>query len=709
MTDKSSMFRGHKNVSGIAPSAGNEPNNQQQVQSQIMASTTANNNPTSSPPQSTQFSFNAPKAGLASLANAKEPGSSPVNQQQSTVGTFPQRTSAGSPTSNNASPFGVSFGQANPSGMSQGFSFTKSPTIDSSAQNQVTTNAPPFSFNNATSSNPSNFSFNTAAAGNLSNVPVNTATSGNPPRFSFNNVPLVNQSSSSSTSSTSNSQVQQPVPSYVFTPSTQKQDTSINQSQSSSSPIYQPKQQMTNNAQTGPKQISVAQIPASHQPKFSNQDQNEGDGFVELVESSLLAKKVNTKLQDSSDLTIDRSDPTSPLYSTKTFEELNLKPDLLRGIYNMGFRAPSKIQENALPHLMGETPRNIIAQSQSGTGKTVAFSVAMISRIDPSVQSPQALILAPTFELALQIGSVIERMAKFLPYIQIAYAVRDPNISKRPNRIRNQLISEPIVIGTPGTVDEWSRKLHVINLQKLRMFVVDEADVMIAMNGFRTNCVDLVKEINMSNCQMLLFSATYSDEVMEFAREIVQKPVVLRLKREKQTLVNIRQFYIDCSDSEEKYHVIEKIYETLDIGKAVVFCRTKRTARELAVRMANQNHSVRELTGDLEIEVRAAIIEQFRTGIFRVLISTNVMSRGIDIDEVSLVVNYDMPVTADLQPDYETYLHRIGRCGRFGRIGYTFNLIGSHEDFNVMQAIENYFSHMIDQITIDGIGELEIA
>lgn len=697
MTDKSSIFRGFKNVSGTASTTGNEPNDQQHIQSQTMASMTANNNSTSSsPPQTAQFSFNAPKAGLASLANAKEPGSSQINQQQSSVGTFPQKTAGGSPTSNNASPFGVSFGQTNPSGMPQGFSFSKLPTTDSFAPNQTSGSAP-------------RFSFNAAASANSPNPPINNATTGNPPRFSFNNLPLVNQSSSSSNPATNNSQAQQPIASYVFTPSTQKQDTSINQSQSSSSPAHQPKQmlspkqQIINDVHTDSKQTAVAQ-----QPKSSNQNQDEGDISAALAESSLLAKKVNTKLQDSNDLVIDRSDPSSPLYSTKTFEELNLKPELLTGIYEMGFRAPSKIQENALPHLMGKSPRNIIAQSQSGTGKTVAFSVAMISSIDPSIQAPQALILAPTFELALQIGSVIEKMAKYLPYIQIAYAVRDPNVSKRHTRARNQLIPEPVVIGTPGTIDEWSRKLRIINLQQLRMFVVDEADVMIATQGFRSNCVDLVKGLNKSNCQMLLFSATYSDEVMDFAREIVSNPVVLRLKREKQTLNNIRQFYIDCADSEEKYRVIEKIYATLDIGQAMVFCRTKRTAHELAVRMANQQHSVRELTGDLEIEVRAHIIEQFRVGGFRVLISTNVTSRGIDIDDVSLVVNYDMPVTYNSQPDYETYLHRIGRCGRFGRMGYTFNLIGSREDFNVMEAIENYFSHTIDQITIDGIGDLEI-
>jgi len=157
----------------------------------------------------------------------------------------------------------------------------------------------------------------------------------------------------------------------------------------------------------------------------------------------------------------------------------------------------------------------------------------------------------------------------------------------------------------------------------------------------------------------------------------------------------------------KKYYAIEQIYASLTVGQAMIFCRTKATARDLAIRLANQGHSVRELTAALDIEQRAAVIKQFREGLFRVLISTNVTSRGIDVNDVSLVVNYDMPVTTTFEPDYETYLHRIGRCGRFGKLGYTFNLIGSQKDFDIKQKIEHYFSHPIDEITIEGISQLE--
>jgi superfamily II DNA/RNA helicase len=224
--------------------------------------------------------------------------------------------------------------------------------------------------------------------------------------------------------------------------------------------------------------------------------------------------------------------------------------------------------------------------------------------------------------LALQIGSVIERMAQFLPYIQIAYAVRGAQVN------RGQLLTQPIVVGTPGTVEDWCYIRRVINLSTLKICCVDEADVLIATGGFKQTCATLVSKLDPNTCQMMLFSATYSDEVMIFAREIIQNPVVLRLKREKQALKNIRQFYIQCYDPEVKYQAVEQIWASLNIGQAMVFCRTRATARDLAIRMANQNHSVRELTAALDIEQRADIIKNFREGVFRVLISTNVMARG---------------------------------------------------------------------------------
>ncbi|CAF1638800.1 unnamed protein product [Adineta ricciae] len=381
-----------------------------------MVSPTVNNNTTSPSSPSAQSSTNGPKPGLASLANAKEPGNSPTNQQQPAVGTFPQRTSGSPSTTHNSSPFGASFGQ--------GFSFTQPsatanfPTMF--APNQPSGNSASFSFNTTATGTTPNFSFNPAAAAAAATGPTN------PPRFSFSNVNPGLPPSSNVNPSTSNSQAQQPTPSFVFTPSAQKQDTSNNQKS--------PTQQTTQyNMPTGYKQGPVAQTCIAQQPQAVDQDQDDDNPAVSIAESSFLSKMVNTKLRDTTDVVIDRSDPTSPLYSTKSFEELKLKPELLKGIYNMGFTAPSKIQETALPYMLNNPPKNMIAQSQSGTGKTVSFSIAMLSRIDPSIPSAQALVLVPTFELAVQIGSVVERLAQFLPYIQIAYA-KNRSLSEHPER-----------------------------------------------------------------------------------------------------------------------------------------------------------------------------------------------------------------------------------------------------------------------------------
>jgi ATP-dependent RNA helicase DDX19/DBP5 len=194
-------------------------------------------------------------------------------------------------------------------------------------------------------------------------------------------------------------------------------------------------------------------------------------------------------------------------------------------------------------------------------------------------------------------------MAHLLPYIQVAYAVRDPTMPKRHNLVCGQLLTELIVIGTPSTAEDWCRRLRVINLSQLRIGCVDEADVMIATEGFRGTVVNLVNDLNIPNCQ------------------IVRDPVVLRLKREKQTSTNIRQFFICFYDPEHKYYAIQEIYAQLTVGQAIIFCRIKATARELAIRMAEQKHSVRELTAALDIEQRAAIIKQFREGKFRAGVS----------------------------------------------------------------------------------------
>ncbi|KAK3907827.1 DEAD-box helicase Dbp80 [Frankliniella fusca] len=425
------------------------------------------------------------------------------------------------------------------------------------------------------------------------------------------------------------------------------------------------------------------------------------DKPVSPAERSLLQKIIRKGLvENKNDIEIQRKDPTSPLYSVKSFEALHLKPNLLKGVFQMGFNAPSKIQESALPLLLADPPQNMIAQSQSGTGKTAAFVLAMLSRVDPSKNYTQALCLSPTYELAIQTGEVAAKMAQFCPEIKIRYAVRGEEVP------RGTKLTEHIIIGTPGKVVDWAIKFRFFDLSKISVFVLDEADVMIATQGHQDQSFRIHKALSRS-CQMMFFSATYEHDVMEFAEAIVTNPVVIRLKREEESLDNIKQYYVQCKNQDEKYQAIANIYGVVTIGQAMIFCHTRKTAQWLVERMTKDGHAVALLSGDLTVEQRIAVLDRFREGKEKVLITTNVLSRGIDVEQVTIVVNFDLPIDLQRRADCETYLHRIGRTGRFGKAGLAINLIDSPESMDVLKQIEQHFGRKINLLDADDVDEIE--
>lgn len=419
------------------------------------------------------------------------------------------------------------------------------------------------------------------------------------------------------------------------------------------------------------------------------------------AESSLFTKVLRTQLVESTkEIEVQQRDPNSPLYSVKTFEELNLKKELLEGIYGMGFNKPSKIQETTLPMLMCEPPQNMIAQSQSGTGKTAAFVLATLSRIREDLQYPQALILAPTYELALQIGEVVQRMA-CRTNIQLEQAVRGKRYA------RGTQITSHIVIGTPGTTVDWIFKLKFFDPKKLSVFVLDEADVMVSQQGHQDQSIRIKKQLS-SNCQCLLFSATYEEEVMRFAQTVIPDPILIRLKREEQSLDTIKQFYVMCSNESEKYHSLCNIYGTITIGQAMIFCRLKSTATWLQKKMTDDGHAVTMLTSDIPIEERIGTLNRYREGREKVLITTNVCARGIDVEQVTVVINFDLPTIHETgKPDMETYLHRIGRTGRFGKKGIAINFVDSAISLKMIKEIQNYFNKDIIKLNTDDTDEIE--
>uniref|UniRef100_A0A3P8WK78 RNA helicase n=1 Tax=Cynoglossus semilaevis TaxID=244447 RepID=A0A3P8WK78_CYNSE len=430
-------------------------------------------------------------------------------------------------------------------------------------------------------------------------------------------------------------------------------------------------------------------------------EKDEKSTLVDPAEQSLLNKLIrHTLVRNRNQVEVLQRDPTSPLYSVKTFEELRLKPELLKGVYNMGFNRPSRIQENALPMMLAQPPQNLIAQSQSGTGKTAAFSLAMLSHVDPAKKWTQCLCIAPTYELALQIGQVIEQMGKFYTDVKLAYAIRGNRLG------RGMKLEQQIVIGTPGTVLDWCTKFKNIDPKNITLFVLDEADVMIATQGHRDQSIRIQRWLS-KDCQMLLFSATFEDSVWKFAEQVVPDPNIIKLKREEETLDTIKQFYVVCQQEEDKFKALCNLYGCLTIAQAMIFCQTRRMASWLATQMTKEGHQVALLSGEMTVEQRAAVIDRFRNGKEKVLVTTNVCSRGIDVEQVSLVVNFDLPVDMAGDADNETYLHRIGRTGRFGRRGFAVNMIDSERSMDVIQQIQMHFNRKITKLDTSNLEEME--
>ncbi|KAI6123533.1 P-loop containing nucleoside triphosphate hydrolase protein [Pisolithus croceorrhizus] len=423
-----------------------------------------------------------------------------------------------------------------------------------------------------------------------------------------------------------------------------------------------------------------------------------------------------------------QADPDSPLYSAKSFEELGLNPDLLKGVYALGFSKPSKIQERALPLLLSNPPQNMIGQSQSGTGKTAAFVLTMLSRVDFSKNKTQAICLAPSRELARQIMSVVVAMGKFTS-VQTEYAIKD-NLPKDVTRI-----TAHIVVGTPGTMIDLLRR-KVIDSSEIKVFVLDEADNMLDQDGLSDQTLRVKNMLpRHPSPQIILFSATFPDHVRNFANKFAPNANKIELQKEELSVEGIRQFYMDCRDAEHKYDILVSLYQLLTIGQSIIFCQVTYVTAVLSIpgtdtllsidtrriRLHNEwslkVHKVASLHGAKDATERDSVIDSFREGREKVLITTNVIARGIDILQVNMVVNYDLPLmnergnqhSSDSRPDIETYIHRIGRTGRFGRKGISVNFVHDQRTWQQMEEIEKVLGKKIIRIETDDLDEMEEA
>jgi len=369
----------------------------------------------------------------------------------------------------------------------------------------------------------------------------------------------------------------------------------------------------------------------------------------------------------------------------ENFDDMNLREELLRGIYAYGFEKPSAIQQRAIvPCIKG---MDVIAQAQSGTGKTATFSIAILEKIDTSLRECQALILAPTRELAQQIQKVVMSLGDYMG-AQCHACIGGTSVRGDMGKLEQ---GQHIVVGTPGRVfDMITRK--VLRTHDIKQFVLDEADEMLS-RGFKDQIYDVFRMLN-EEIQVILLSATMPAEVLEVTTRFMRDPVRILVKKEELTLEGIRQFYISVEREEWKLDTLCDLYETLTITQAVIFCNTRRKVDWLTEKMHQRDFTVSAMHGDMDQKERDVIMREFRSGSSRVLITTDLLARGIDVQQVSLVINYDLPTNR------ENYIHRIGRGGRFGRKGVAINFV-TDDDKRSLQDIEKFYNTQIDEMPMN--------
>jgi translation initiation factor 4A len=368
-----------------------------------------------------------------------------------------------------------------------------------------------------------------------------------------------------------------------------------------------------------------------------------------------------------------------------SFDDMGLADDLLRGIYAYGFEKPSAIQQRAImPILAGN---DTIAQAQSGTGKTATFSISILQQIELKLNSTQALILAPTRELATQIRKVLAALGDFLNVT--SHACVGGTLVRDDIRLLQQGIQ--VVVGTPGRVYDMINR-QALNLKRMKLFVLDEADEMLS-RGFKDQIYDIFQFLP-EKVQVCLFSATMPPEILDISEKFMRNPIKILIQKDELTLEGIKQFYIHVEKEDWKFDTLCDLYETLTITQAIIYCNFKRKVEMLTDRMAQRDFTVSSMHGDMTGDRRDVIMKEFRSGSSRVLITTDLLARGIDVQQVSLVINYDLP------KNRESYIHRIGRSGRFGRKGVAINFV-TDDDIRAMRELEAYYNTQIEEMPMN--------
>jgi translation initiation factor 4A len=370
-----------------------------------------------------------------------------------------------------------------------------------------------------------------------------------------------------------------------------------------------------------------------------------------------------------------------------TWDDLNLKYDLLRGIYAYGFEKPSDIQKKAIfPIING---KDTIAQAQSGTGKTGTFAISALERVDTSNKNTQVIIIAPTHELVKQIYNVILTLGNNMNDLSIKTIIGGTSIQDDVSEMRKKC--PQIIVGTAGRVFDMIKRRY-IRTKHMKLFILDEADEMLS-KGFKDQIYNIFQHFN-NDIQVAIFSATIPIEVLNLTNKFMNEPVKIILKNEELSLDGIQQYFLACVSDNDKFNMLKNLFSFISIAQCIIYCNNVICVNELQNAMNKEGFSVCSIHSSMDKSKREIAFNNFRSGSYRVLISSNVTARGIDIQQVSTVINFDIPKCV------HTYLHRIGRSGRWGRKGLAINFV-THNDIQHMRTIEKYYQISINELPND--------
>jgi len=378
---------------------------------------------------------------------------------------------------------------------------------------------------------------------------------------------------------------------------------------------------------------------------------------------------------------------TEQIAEIKKWDDLDIDAPILRSIYSHGFETPSEIQKKAIPPI--KQLRDLIAQAQSGTGKTGAFVIGSLSRVDVSKKETQVIVLAPTHELVTQIVSVFKGLSDYMDGLVIHKMVGGTVVADEMQELRENV--PHVVVGCTGRVFDMIKR-RALNTREVRICVLDEADEMLSI-GFKDQIYNIFQQLP-SNVQIALFSATMPPAIMQLTTRFMRDPVSITMQPQELNLDGIKQYFVAIHNDYDKLDCLKDLFSRLTVSQAIIYANDVRRVKDLYEMMSKEGFAVCCIHREMTKQERGDVISQFRDGGYRMLISSNITARGIDVQQVKTVINFDIPRSVD------TYLHRIGRSGRWGRKGIAINFV-TRQDIRQMKIIEAHYGVVIEEMQAD--------